>query len=99
MPDLVGGLGDKITAAVHAALDALPGIEAPVLQTIKDSVASVIAAETAGIVQIGDTLLRVEQPVLDESKAWREQLALGFEGSISGIPFVIRGIKPATKQV
>ncbi len=94
MPDFTGDLGNKLTAAVHDALDAVPGIEAPILQTLKDSVASVIAAETAGIAQIGSVIQADIAPLVEESKAWRELLANGFEGNVGGAPFIIRAKPP-----
>ncbi len=43
---------------------------------------------------IGQAKTDLVDPILTELRAWREQLALGFEGNIGGAPFVISGIKP-----
>lgn len=81
MPDFTGDLGNKITEAVHDAIAVIPGIEAPLLQTIKDSVSQAIAAEVAAIPVLGDMEMRVVDHIIDRVTAMlnSQRAALGAE--------------------
>jgi len=61
MPDLVGGLGDKLTAISDKLVAAIPGIEKPILDELHADIASLVQAEKDGITQIGET----EKQVID----------------------------------
>ncbi len=68
MPDFTGDLGNKILQAVGQ----IPGIEAPMLQTIKDEITVVLSAESsiedkaiAAGVSAEDKLIAAMKPVTD----------------------------------
>lgn len=59
-------LGDQAgLAAVQAAVAQIPGLEAFLGSKVNDLHAALAETLTAGVVQIRDTLLKVEAPVLE----------------------------------
>lgn len=94
MPDFTGSLGDKLTAISDKLVAAVPGIEGPIIAELHADIVALIQAEKDGISQAGSQVLKLEEPVIVELKAFNANvdkflsIAQKFEAFAGGFSVV-----------
>lgn len=68
--DVTGDLGNKLNAAIDKLTAAIPGIEAPILQAVKDEVAQILATETRIVQTIGMDIEGLKTFITSEREAF-----------------------------